>query len=72
MTPSEVKELFVTGYRFHKETGMSANTLHNWIKSGYVPFKAQKKLESITDGDLVAQWDEKEVYSSPIKKSHLD
>lgn len=46
---------------------MSPNTLTNWVKCGYVPFKSQKKLEQLTDGKLKAVWDEKEPYFSPAK-----
>lgn len=63
MTPKDVKMHFRTGYQFKKETGMSPNTLTNWIKCGYVPFKSQKKIEQITDGTLIAIWDEKEPFS---------
>lgn len=67
MTPNEVKEHFKTGYQFRKQTAMSPNTLTNWIKCGYVPFKSQKKLEQLTDGILKAVWDDKEPYFSPTK-----
>jgi hypothetical protein len=56
MTPKEVKKYFKTGYNFHKITKMSDNSMHNWIKWGYVPFVSQKKLEKITEGKLVAEW----------------
>lgn len=62
MKPKEVKKHFKTGYRFAKETGMSANTLQNWINAGYVPFRSQKKIELLTENKLVAVWDEKESY----------
>jgi hypothetical protein len=67
MTPQEVREHFKTGYVFQKQTGMSANTLANWKKWGYVPFKSQRKLEHLTNGVLKAVWDEKEPFFSPIK-----
>ncbi len=60
MKPSQVKEYYKTGYAFHKETKMADNTLHNWVKWGFVPFKAQKKLEELTGGKLTAVWDDKE------------
>jgi len=63
MTPEEVKEHFKTGYKFRKETGMSPNTLTNWVKCGYVPFKSQKKLEQLTSGLLKAVWDDKEPFA---------
>lgn len=61
MTPREVKKYFKSGYNFRDKTGMSDNSMHNWIKSGYVPFVSQKHIEKITNGALVAVWDEKEL-----------
>lgn len=61
MTPSEVKKYFKSGYNFRKLTGMSDNTMHNWIKLGYVPFVSQKHIEKITNGALVATWNDKEL-----------
>jgi len=69
MTPKDVKKYYKTGYNFRKKTGMSDNTLHNWIKCGYVPFKSQKKIEDLTGGELTAVWDEKEPFFSPNKSA---
>lgn len=52
MTPAEVKNHFKSLYRFRKETGMSAATLANWLKWGYVPINAQYRLEQLTSGAL--------------------
>jgi len=60
MKPSDVKQYYKSGYNFRKQTKMSDNTLHNWVKWGYVPFTAQKKIEELTQGELTAVWDEKE------------
>jgi hypothetical protein len=59
MSPKEVKKYYRTQYNFHKETGMSAMSLCNWLKWGYVPFLSQKKIEELTNGTLKAVWDEK-------------
>lgn len=67
MTPAEVRKYFVTGYKLNQKTGMSDNNLNNWDKLGYVPFKTQKKIEELTNGELVAVWDKKEPYFSPNK-----
>lgn len=67
MTPKEVRKYFVTGYKLNQKTGMSDNNLNNWDKLGYIPFKTQKKIEELTNGDLVAVWDDKEPYFSPNK-----
>lgn len=67
MTPKEVRDYFGTGYNLNQKTGMSDNNLNNWDKLGYVPFKSQKKIEELTNGELVAVWDNKEPYFSPNK-----
>ena len=59
MTPKDVKKYYKTGYNFHMKTKMSDNSLHNWIKWGYVPFASQKRIEKITSGELVAVWVDK-------------
>lgn len=56
MTPKEVKKYFKSGYRFHKETGMSHSTLMNWIKWGFVPEGSQYKIERLTGGALKSEW----------------
>ncbi len=56
MKPDEVKTFYRTKYNFHKETGMSANTLGNWLKWGFIPENAQYKLERITKGKLKTEW----------------
>ena len=61
MTPQEVKEYFKTGYKFKKQTKMSENNIPNWLTTGYVPFVSQKRIELITKGELVAEWDEREL-----------
>lgn len=62
MTPNEVKDYFKTGYNFRKITGMSDNTIGNWLKWGYVPFKSQRKIQKLTDGVLIAVCDEREPF----------
>jgi len=57
VTPQDVKEFYGNGYRLHKKTGMSAASLLNWIKWGYVPIQSQAKLQKLTEGALVATWD---------------
>ena len=58
MNPKQVKKYFKTQYNFHKVTGMSAATLGNWIKWGFVPEASQLKIERITNGALKADWDD--------------
>lgn len=61
MTPQDIKGYFRTGYKFSKITKMSANTMSNWVKLGYVPYASQKKIEKLTNGQLIAEWDENEL-----------
>lgn len=39
---------------FMRETGISVRAWYRWINKGYVPIKAQFKLQKLTDGELVA------------------
>jgi len=56
MKPSDVKAIYKSYYRFHKETGMSWNSLRNWEKWGYIPIKSQYILQDKTEGKLIANW----------------
>lgn len=55
MTPDNVYKFYGSQYRFHKETGMSHNSLGNWLKWGFIPEDAQYRLERITGGKLKAK-----------------
>ncbi len=57
MTPTDVKQLYKSGYVFNKQTKMSACSFHNWLKWGYVPEGSQLKLEKLTQGKLKADGD---------------
>lgn len=59
MKPKEVKKYYGTRYKFNKITGMSSNTLKNWLKWGHVPESSQYKLERITKGELKTDWTKK-------------
>ena len=56
MTPEEIKKYYRTNYNFEKETGISANTLANWLKWARVPKESQYKLERITNGLFKTEW----------------
>lgn len=56
MTPEQILERYGTYYNFYKETGMSASSLCNWMRWGYVPEASQYKLERITNGALKTEW----------------
>lgn len=52
MKPEDVYKFYGSTYQFKKSTGMSSNTLMNWLKWGNVPEEAQYKLERLTKGLL--------------------
>lgn len=52
MTPAEVKSYYCSTRNFANLTGMTANTLSNWLRWGYIPVSAQKKIEKLTKGKL--------------------
>ena len=54
MRYQEVIDYYVTGYRFHKETGMSATTFHRFRDHGYIPIATQHKLAELSGGALRA------------------
>jgi|WetSurMetagenome_2_1015567.scaffolds.fasta_scaffold429742_2 hypothetical protein len=57
MFPHEVLKYYDSYYFFHKRTGMSASSLCNWVKWGYVPYESQKNIERLSNGELKAQWE---------------
>jgi len=57
MKPKEVKKYYKTLYNFREQTGMSASSLANWLKWGFVPEGSQLKIERLTKGKLKADWD---------------
>jgi hypothetical protein len=52
MTFEELREHYGTGYKFSKETGMSASSWRNWKKWGYIPIESQLKIQKMTQGKL--------------------
>ena len=55
MTTEEIRSFFGSTYKFHAATGMSRMTFNNWLTWGYVPFKAQFRLQELSKGKLVAR-----------------
>jgi hypothetical protein len=68
VTPEDLKNYYGTGYNLRIKTGMSDNNLRNWLNRGYIPYKSQRKIEQITNGELKAVWDDNEPYFSPVKE----
>lgn len=56
MTPQDVKNYYKSGYALRKETGMSAASMGNWLRSGFVPEVSQFKLEVLSGGKLKAEF----------------
>ncbi len=54
MTIQELKDYFVTGYRFQQATNITSVSFQNWIKWGYIPIKSQFKVEKLTNGKFKA------------------
>ncbi len=52
MNPEDVKDYYGSLYKFNNDTGMSASSLGNWLRWGYVPESAQLKIERLTSGKL--------------------
>ena len=49
---------FPTSTEFESKTGLSAPNYNNWKRFGYIPIKAQLKIESVTGGQLQASGDD--------------
>ena len=58
MKPEEVLKHYGNKYQFKKLTGLSASSLGNWLKWGYIPEGSQHKLERISKGALKTEWSE--------------
>lgn len=58
MTIDEIYKLYKTSYAFEIATGLSHTNLVNWRKAGYIPLASQRKLEKLTEGKLVARWED--------------
>lgn len=56
MTPTDLKKYFGSCYNFNKKTGMSAMSFQNWSKWGFVPVRSQYKIQTLTNGKLIAEW----------------
>jgi hypothetical protein len=54
--PDEILSHYGSRRKFHKETGIAANSLSNWIKWGRVPKETQYKIERITKGLFKTEW----------------
>lgn len=58
MTPEQVLKHYKTAWKFHKETGMSNRSLHNWLEWGRIPIASQIKIHKFTNGVLKAELDD--------------
>lgn len=55
MTIDEVYQFFGSPINSYKSIGISRETFFMWIKRGYIPVTAQKKIEILTKGALIAR-----------------
>jgi hypothetical protein len=55
MTVNELKDYFISSYRFNKVTGISHTQWIRWITKGYIPIGSQLKIEKTTHGALKAR-----------------
>lgn len=58
MTIIEMYKYFGSAYAFNKATGMSATSLSNWKRIGYIPIRSQAKIEQLTNGGLKARFED--------------
>lgn len=56
MTIDEIKRFYGTSYMFHKKTGMAHSNYRNWESSGFIPMKAQVKIQRLSKGALIAEY----------------
>ena len=54
MRCKDVLSYYKNGGELERETGILAANYYNWLRSGYIPLKAQLRLEAVTKGRLVA------------------
>ena len=58
MKINDVMERYINATDFSRATGIPRRAWYRWIDYGYVPIKAQFKLQKITDGELKASIDD--------------
>jgi hypothetical protein len=56
MTIQEVINYFGTAYQLSKH-GFGHTTAYHWVRQGWIPIKAQQKIEALTEGKLKASLD---------------
>lgn len=52
MTIKEVVNHFGTLYKLSRVIGVAHVTVYRWRDKGYIPVKWQRKIESLTQGEL--------------------
>ena len=60
MSPKEICDYYGSIRAAARAIGISRGAIHKWIDKGYVPIKRQIHLEALTNGDLKAEFDNKE------------
>lgn len=57
MTLNDVKSYYKTSYNFAQQTGMSHACWSHWDKKGFIPLRSQAKLQRLSGGKLIANFD---------------
>ncbi len=55
MTVEEIRAFYGSAKKFIKVTGIRQTNFYNWRTWGYIPYKAQFKIQELTEGKLVAR-----------------
>lgn len=55
MKVEDVYQFFGSANKASKAIGIVRATFSVWVRNGYIPFRKQKKIESITNGKLIAK-----------------
>ena len=54
MTIDELLNMYGSGYKFSKQTGISTNSFYAWKARGFIPIVSQMKIQELTEGKLRA------------------
>jgi hypothetical protein len=68
MTLDDLKDYFKSKLQFEKQTGLKRQNWHAWIKKGFIPLVSQQRIESLTNGDLKANFEHAKLKTITPKK----
>ncbi len=58
MKIEEVRAYWGSARKFIKMTGIGQSNFYNWKRWGYIPHKAQLKIQELSGGKLVARYED--------------